>query len=212
MTSIIFDTREPTEKIKRIVDKLLESPSFKDISVKYEKLDTGFGDVKIENNDMVILIERKQIQDFMNSYGKGDLKEKLFAMRQNGTRTLLMIEGHYETKVGNPYMTAGMSSMKIQTYCRFLINQMEKGVWIYFTNNLFETLYTIFLIAENIDNMIYPSPSFKCGSTMEWLVQLPGVGPERLKKLKQKYKNPVEALKNVNEWANKTIMGILEQW
>lgn len=211
---IQIDKREPLDQIRPIMDKILRSGRF-DIEVKYESM--IYGDYYIKNGKLDMLIERKEISDFVGSHGKGDLKEKLFSMRQRAARTALLIEGHYATRTGcgDILLDRGKGLqpvMRLQTYVRFMTSQLEKQTWLYYTNNLFETLITVVYLAEYMPTMMAPNPSIKAGNPREWLVQLPGVASTTLTELQSKYNSPAEALQHIDEWADKRIMKILKEW
>jgi hypothetical protein len=238
MIKIIVDTREPGDKVKLLLDRIMSGDRFKNIEIEYKVL--KYGDYFIMNGNSTLLIERKEVHDFVNSYGKGKLREKLFMMKTKLNyagdphflddfteesphihkpihRAMLLIEGHYITKIGDPdiYLPreGGIRSvLKLQTYVNFLSSQCEKGTWIYFTNNLWETLLTVLYLAENLENIQNPKHSLKCGNPRELLVQIPGIGPETLKKLQDQYETPLEALANVETWGNKTVKEALKSW
>ena len=219
MVSIQIDRREPLEEITPIMDKILAAIPDLKIDVKYESMD--YGDYLITNGHN-LLIERKQIADFVNSYKghtntKGDLKAKLFTMRQQADSTALLIEGHYITKKGNGYLFLDRGNgpepvMKLKTYFRFLTSQMEKGTWVYYTNSLFETVLTVVYLAEYLPSLYAPNPSLKCGNVRELFAQVPGIGPTLLAKLQREYPDPKSALEHMDEWANRTILRSFEKW
>ena len=221
--SIQIDKREPLNEIRPMMTKILTAKK-SNIVVKYESLiynptkkETDGGDYYIKNGRLDMRIERKEIHDFVGSYGPGDLKEKLWYMRQKADRTALIIEGHYVTKTGNGQMFLDRGNglepvMPLQTYVRYLTSQQEKQTWIYYTNNLFETLLSIVYLAEYLPILHTPNPSVKCGNVEELLVQLPGLGPKTLRELQEKYTSPLEALKDAGNWMDKKQKRVLENW
>ena len=212
---ITIDSREKAHLVKPLIDKIIAGERFNKVEVVYTGM--KYGDYLLENEGVTLLIERKEIQDFVNSYGKGNLQEKLFHMRQIADRSMLLIEGHYTTKMGDPYIYTRWgadlhAAMPIKTYNRFILGQLEKGNWIYFTNDLFETLVTAFYMLEYLPALKAPKPTFKCGSARELLLQIPGVGSKTLQELQEKYASPLQALTDIDTWSNKTIKDALNKW
>ena len=214
VVSIQIDKREPLEEIEPMMKKILAATGFP-ITVTYKSM--KYGDYFIKNGKLTLKIERKEIGDYVDSYGKGELKEKLWHMRQEADRTALLIEGHYISKKGNGQMFLDRGGgiepvMLLKTYVRYLTSQQEKKTWMYYTNNLFETLLTVVYLADYLPTMQAPNPSIKCGNVEEWLVQLPGVGPISLKEIHEKYSSPLEALQKADEWMDKKQKRLLEKW
>jgi ERCC4-type nuclease len=213
--SLIIDSREKLDKVQPLMDKIMAGGRFDNIKIEYKAL--KYGDYRIDSNGKSMLIERKAVADFCSNYGKGDLKEKLWHMRQEADRAMLMIEGRFKTFEGKPdlYLYRGSDltpEIKIQTYVRFLTNEMERETWIYFTHSRFESLLSIMYLAENMEFMQNPKPSIKCGNPRELLIQIPGVGEDTIKKLQMKYKTPMDALIDLDSWANKTVKEGLNSW
>ena len=212
---ITIDSREKARLVKPLVDKIVAGEQFKEVEVVYKGM--KYGDYLLENEGVTLLIERKEIQDFVNSYAKGHLQEKLFHMRQIADRSMLLIEGHYTTKMGDPYIYTRWgkdlhAGMPIKTYSRFILGQLEKSNWVYFTNDLFETLVTAFYMLDYLPALKAPNPTVKCGSAKELLLQIPGVGSKKIQELQEKYTNPLEALADIETWSNKSIKDGLNKW
>jgi ERCC4-type nuclease len=209
MPAITVDSREQARLVDPILDELMMEDRFKDIVVKREKLD--YGDYLIEDGKINILIERKTIVDFVSSYAKGHLQDKLFTMRLTHDRTMLLIEGTPKIK-GDSIITYRDYGINRKTFLRFLIDQQEKGTWIWRTNDLDDTLYQVFLMAENLAHMVAPNPIVKCGNPRELFLQLPGLGAKKLESLMKKYDTPAYALAHVDDWATPAIKKALLRW
>ena len=192
-----------------ILDELMMETRFKDIVVERRAL--KYGDYLIQNGDFKLLIERKSIADFVSSYAKGHLQDKLFHMRLENDRTMLLLEGATKIK-GDMILTYRDHGISRKTFLRFLIDQQEKGCWIWRTVDLEDTLYQVFLMAENIAHMVNPGPTIKCGSATELLLQLPLVGSKKLESLKKAYNSPIEALEKIQEWAPSSTKKALSSW
>ena len=212
MIKIIVDTREPTRNIKAIMDKLLLGDRFKDFTVIYKKLD--YGDFYIENGDQNINIQRKAINDYTTSYG--GLPDQFLHLRMGAQRQALLIEGKYTTKYGKSQMwvdrgSGPVEAMRIQTSVRMLSRLQDDGAWIFYTNNLFETLVTILYIGEYLPMLETKGSSGKLDID-DILLAVPGIGRETLSSLKANYDTPYEALRNIDMWAKKRIKDGLESW
>jgi ERCC4-type nuclease len=210
---ITVDSREQARLVQPIVDDLLMEERWKDIEVVRQKLE--FGDYLVENEHTKLLIERKTISDFVNSYAKGHLKDKLFTMRLLADRTMLLIEGRTNIS-GDRIITYAHHGVEYgierKTMFKFLIGQQDKGTIVWFTNSLEDTLYQIFLMAENLGHLEAPTPSCKCGNPKELLLQLPGLGAKKLAILMEKYKSPTDALAHIEEWQTPVIKKALKNW
>ena len=209
MITLTIDSREQARLVQPIVDELMMENRFKDIVVERRAL--KYGDYLIENDGFKLLIERKSIADFVSSYAKGHLQDKLFQMRLENDRTMLLIEGTPKIK-GDEILTYRDHGISRKTFLRFLIDQQEKSTWIWRTNDLEDTLYQVFLMAENIAHMVAPGPTIKCGSATELLLQLPLVGSKKLESLKKAYNSPIEALEKIQDWAPTSTKKALKEW
>lgn len=209
MPTIVVDSREQSRLVQPILDELMMEDRFKDVVVDRRAM--KYGDYLIENGDFKLLIERKSIADFVSSYVKGHLQDKLFQMRLENDRTMLLIEGTPKIK-GNDIITYRDHGISRRTFLRFLIDQQEKGTWIWRTNDLDDTLYQVFLIAENIAHMIAPGPCIKCGNPRELFLQLPGLGAKKLESLMKEYATPADALAHTGDWATPAIKKALQRW
>lgn len=209
MPTVVVDSREQARLVQPILDELLMEDRFKDIVV--ERCAMKYGDYLIQNGEFKLLIERKSIADFVSSYVKGNLQEKLFNMRLENNRTMLLIEGIPKIK-GDDIITYRNHGISRRTFLRFLIDQEEKGTWIWRTNNLDDTLYQVFLMAENIAHMVAPGPCIKCGNPRELFLQLPGLGAKKLETLMRDYTSPAQALAHVDDWATAAIKKALQEW
>jgi ERCC4-type nuclease len=209
MPTIVVDSREQSRLVQPILDELMMDDRFKDIVV--ERRAMKYGDYLIQNGEFKLLIERKSIADFVGSYAKGHLQEKLFNMRLENDRTMLLLEGTPKIE-GNDIVTYHHHGISRKTFLKFLIDQEEKGTWIWRTNNLDDTLYQVFLMAENIAHMIAPGPCIKCGNPRELFLQLPGLGAKKLESLMTQYASPAQALAHVDDWATPAIKKALLKW
>lgn len=192
-----------------ILDELMMMDRFKEIVVDRRAM--KYGDYLIQNGEFKLLIERKSIADFVSSYAKGHLQEKLFNMRLENDRTMLLLEGTPKIK-GDEIITYRHHGINRRTFLRFLIDQQEKSTWVWRTNDLDDTLYQVFLMAENIAHMIAPGPCIKCGNPRELFLQLPGLGAKKLESLMKDYASPADALAHMGDWATPAIKKALQEW
>lgn len=210
---LTIDTREKKELLQPFLDEMLMDDRWKDIEVVRHKLD--YGDYLLEDGKTTLLIERKTVSDFVGSYAKGNLQDKLFMMRLFYDRTMLLIEGRYHISGDKivTYQHHGIEyGMKRQTMLRFFMDEQDKGTAIWFTNNLDDTIYQIFLMVENLTHMELPNPTCKCGKARELFLQLPGVGAKKLENLMKTYKTPMEALEHLEAWDSPAIKKALSKW
>jgi ERCC4-type nuclease len=213
MPIVTVDSREQARLVQPILDRMMMDTRWEGIELVRQKLD--YGDYLIEDGQTTLLIERKTISDFVNSYAKGHLKEKLFEMRLANDRTMLLLEGHPKLS-GDRVITFEKRGKEYgldrKTMLRFLINQQDKGTFIWFTNDLRDTLYQVFLMAENLAHMGTPTPTCKCGNPRELLLQINGLGDKKLAKIMADYKSPSEALAHIADWQTPTIKKALDHW
>lgn len=208
MTRIVCDSREQARLVQPILDELMMEDRFKDIVV--ERCAMKYGDYLIESDGVTLLIERKSIADFVSSYAKGNLQEKLAHMRMENTRTMLLLEGTIKIK-GDMILTYRQYGISRATFLRFLLNQAAKGTIIWRTNDLADTLYQVFLMAENLHKIRDPTPTLKIAMA-EWFLLFPGVGAKKLEKLRAQYNTPLEALKSIESWIPKEMKKEVEMW
>ena len=204
---IIVDTREHLiPEIKELLTTSIIGESVPEF--KFQCL--PLADYLLENSGHSALIERKSIQDFVGTYR--ELKKRLAKMRLlNYERTGLLLEGTYTVANDLVWLYEGnelKSRMSYKTMCNFLTHQQELGTRIYYTLSLEETIWKLIYIHNYLPKLDVPSPVMKCGNPTELLVQLPGIGSETIKKLKDKYDSPLEAINNLPNKAKQS----LEKW
>lgn len=204
---IIVDTRE--HLIPQIQDLLVTKIVGPDVP-QFQFKCLPLADYLLENNGHNILIERKSITDFCGSYR--ELKPRLAKMRKcEFERIGLLIEGTYTVANGRVFVREGselVDRMSYKTMSNFLTHQEELGTRLYHTMNLEETIWRIIHIHNYLTKLDEPVPSFKAGSVMEWLSEIPGVGMKSLQEMKEKYPTPLEALMNLPKRSRQ----LLEKW
>lgn len=124
---LILDVRE-----KYLIEELEKS-----VSIKKEQLELG--DIVFKKNDEIILIiERKTINDLKASICDGRHREQKLRLLGSGTskeRLMYIIEGDF-----NKSMDSKISGMPISTLIGSLINtQLRDNIKVYKTSSLFET-------------------------------------------------------------------------
>lgn len=212
MTKILqIDKREPIEKIKLTINKLIvKNKDWQDIEIIYKSL--PHGDYLLTNNDSTFLIERKTYHDFAGSYPL--LKERLMKMRMEYNRIGLLLEGEYIVKNGKMWLWEGRKAVPRLDYILFnnyLISQQEKGLHLFYTKRLSDTLARLLITINYLPKLDNPSCSIKIDNINEWFLLLGGIGEVTIRKLKEKYNSPMQALNNINEWHNEKI-NILKSW
>lgn len=203
---IICDTRE---KHINDIKELLVGPLSEIKLPEFQFRCLPIGDYLIINNNN-ILIERKNINDFCNSFM--GLKNRLAYMRLKNERTALLLEGPYHVVGGQVYVQEGNSfvpRMNYKTMCNFIMHQQELGTHFYFSMNLQESILKMVNIHDYLAKLNSPKPSIKCGNVVEWLVQLPGVGPKIVDNMTKNYLSPLDAL---NNGLPKKAKKILSRW
>lgn len=195
---IIIDTREKhIDKIKELIISIPNIPL-----IKFEKLDKG--DYDIQNCNRQLRIERKSISDFCNSYRI--LKPRLHDMRINNEYTALLLEGTYSMYNNMIWVLEGshmQPRMSYDTYVRFLTHQVSEGTWLLHTMGLEESIYQILILHDYLPKLNAPN-AIKCGNPTELLMQLPGIGTESMKKLKE-FPTPLDALQNLPKRAKDSL-------
>ena len=205
--TIQVDTREHLiPQIKDFLATSIIGPEVPEFSFKCLPI----GDYLLENEGHTQIFERKSIQDFVGSYR--ELKPRLARMRLlDYDRTGLLLEGTYTIAQGMVWIYEGgelKSRMSYKTMCNFLTHQQELGTRMYRTLSLEETIWKLIHIHNYLPKLSKPTPALKCGSVTELFVQLPGIGPKSVKKLKETYITPYDALLNLSGKSKK----VLEKW
>lgn len=205
--TIQVDTREHLiPQIKDFLATSIIGPEVPEFSFKC----LSIGDYLLENEGHTQIFERKSIQDFVGSYR--ELKPRLARMRLlDYDRTGLLLEGTYTIAQGMVWIYEGgelKSRMSYKTMCNFLTHQQELGTRMYRTLSLEETIWKLIHIHNYLPKLSKPTPALKCGSATELFVQLPGIGPKSVKKLKETYITPYDALLNLSGKSKK----VLEKW
>lgn len=205
--TIQVDTREHfIPQIKDFLATSIIGPEVPEFSFKCLPI----GDYLLENEGHTQIFERKSIQDFVGSYR--ELKPRLARMRLlDYDRTGLLLEGTYTIAQGMVWIYEGgelKSRMSYKTMCNFLTHQQELGTRMYRTLSLEETIWKLIHIHNYLPKLDEPTPALKCGSATELFVQLPGIGPKSVKKLKDTYITPYDALLNLSGKSKK----VLEKW
>ena len=205
--TIQVDTREHLiPQIKDFLATSIIGPEVPEFSFKCLPI----GDYLLENEGHTQIFERKSIQDFVGSYR--ELKPRLARMRLlDYDRTGLLLEGTYTIAQGMVWIYEGgelKSRMSYKTMCNFLTHQQELGTRMYRTLSLEETIWKLIHIHNYLPKLDEPAPVLKCGSATELFVQLPGIGPKSVKKLKETYITPYDALLNLSGKSKK----VLEKW
>lgn len=197
---IICDTREKfIDRIKSIIISLDDAPE-----VKISCLNKG--DYDLINGGKQLRVERKSINDFCGSYKI--LKKRLHEMRLQNEYTALLLEGTYSVQGNMIWVHEGnhlQPRMDYTTFSNFLLHQSSMGTWITQTMNFEESIKRLIVWHDYLPKLNAPS-SIKCGSSTELLAQLPGIGAQTLKELKEKYATPMDALLNLPKKANESLM------
>ena len=205
--TIQVDTREHfIPQIKDFLATSIIGPEVPEFSFKCLPI----GDYLLENEGHTQIFERKSIQDFVGSYR--ELKPRLARMRLlDYDRTGLLLEGTYTIAQGMVWIYEGgelKSRMSYKTMCNFLTHQQELGTRMYRTLSLEETIWKLIHIHNYLPKLSELTPALKCGSATELFVQLPGIGPKSVKKLKETYITPYDALLNLSGKSKQC----LEKW
>ncbi len=204
---ITIDTRE--HLIPKIKDMLATSIIGPDVP-EFIFHCLPLADYLIENNGHTFLIERKSISDFVGSYR--ELKSRLAKMRKlEYERTGLLLEGTYTVSNGMIWLYEGRNlvpRMSYKTMSNFLTHQQELGTRLYHTMNLEETVWRLIYINNYLPKLDEPTPAIKAGSPIEWISELPGIGPKALLTMQKEYASPLEALQNLPKKARQ----LLESW
>ena len=195
---ITIDTREPTDDIKSM---LVMDFFFADHDIEFKALPFGQGDYRLEKkNGEVILIERKTIADFCSSIfnKKSKLKQKLFLMRGNSSRSFLLLEGNYYIDPDNMLIYSDYApGIKYSTFANYIDHRSDEGTGIIHTQSLAETMKRI-VIMHDSDNKI--GPACKLQDVSQWLLAIPGIGRKGLDNLKKVHESPISALEEIAMW------------
>lgn len=205
--TIIVDSRE---KFIPIIKDLLASTILGSDVPEFIFKGLSIGDYLLENDGHNMILERKSIQDFVGSYR--ELKSRLARMRKlDYERTALLLEGTYSVRDGMIWLREGnelKARMSYKTMSNFLTHQQELGTRLYHTMNLEETVWRLIYIHNYLLKLDEPIPTIKAGSPIEWIAELPGIGPKALLTMKTEFETPLDALQNLPKKSRK----LLEKW
>jgi len=207
---LTIDSREPINKIK---DAMLEMASYAHFpNFTIEALE--YGDYLIDNNDIRILVERKEYKDYMNSIGN-DLSKRFLKMKQESDYQVLILEGQPPKIEEYVYYKCGINNnqgTRTIIYNNYMFSRALDGIIIMPTIDIKHTMLAILYIHDytsKIDKKSMP----KAISTKEMLELFPGVGRKKANKLSKNYKNMAEAMDNWREWiGEKNLFKFLESW
>lgn len=192
---ITIDSREPTVKIF----ELLRAERLNEKLFNVAALKTG--DYYIQNGQSIIF-ERKSISDFIGNWR--ELKQRLYFMKGESELVGLIIEGPwtvYENSVSPTY--ASDYKMPHDIFIKILTSFQMRGAFIYHTKNLRETIRTLYTLHEYLKEVTVEPPSRLKSLDMVFL-SVPGISKKSLKKIKETYKSPREALSDL-KWLPKNF-------
>lgn len=201
--TIVVDTRE--KFINKIKDMMVDHPEWPEIRFSCLPL----GDYLLTNDDAELLIERKSISDFCGSYH--ELKPRLHKMRMVCDNTALLLENTYTVR--NDYIWLWennelVSRMKYGNFSNFIAHQARAGTMMFYSMNFEESMQRIMALYDYLPRFAAPRTTLKCGSPAELLLQVPGIGPGNIKKLRDKYNSPLDALNGLTGKSRES----LEKW
>lgn len=215
MARIIVDYRED----KRIVKELYKH----NIDVEIKSLisaDYVMQVKDIENNVKELAIERKVINDFLNSIIDKRILNQLIAMKENFPLQLLIIEGEeniYAIRGFHPNSIRGMLSSIAIDY----------QIPILYTKNYRDTAAYLALIAKRLEKpkrhigLVSKRKPLTLKEQQEYIIEgLPGVGPTLAKSLLKKFKtvknvinakeNRLKKIEKIGEKKSKVLRGVLD--
>jgi ERCC4-type nuclease len=208
---ITIDTREPTEIVKL---ELMEIMKFGCVFPDWEIATLEYGDYLLKNDNISMLIERKEYKDYINSIGDG-LKKRLFHMHSIADYTVLLIEGlppYFEDNIfyqSSNYMER--SGVSVKAYGNFMVGTQLDSTFILQTINIRHTLMTIAYLYDYIGRIDKRS-DIKPFDNTDLISLLPGIGKKKANKIKAKYSSPLEALKHADEYLSEKDLTKLQNW
>lgn len=142
---IVIDNRE--HSFIKLVKAMVESEKF-DIEIEVEKMDLGDISIRTDDNEEILLIERKCVSDLASSIKDGRYKEQSY--RLNGYplhnhNIIYLIEGkisHYQNK----YTKVPPSTLYVTTFCL----QYFKGFSLIMTSNLLESTEYVLRMVDKL--------------------------------------------------------------
>jgi len=143
MINLIIDNRE-RELIELAKDK-----------IQFESKSLDIGDILFtdENNDIMLLIERKTVNDLKASICDGRAREQKARMLNCGIdpfRIIYLVEGNL-----NKPLNSKISNMAVSTLVGSIINtQLRDNIKVYKTSSLQETFFYIERLFEKLNNEI----------------------------------------------------------
>jgi len=206
---IYVDTREP----KNIFTKLQQ---LEDISPVWQKLDAG--DYYIPAEKYSLLIERKTVNDYINSVFNTQLWEELEKIKRAETGNdsklipMLLIEGdwHFILKYGKKQDKAAIGSV----YASLLSTIASWGFHVVSSPSLSWTPYVLSSFTKwlgrprRAEPPVYKPKAVSLDElSIRVLCSLPHISVERAKRILKHYGTVKEALDNVGWW-KKSIPGI----
>ena len=189
---IVVDSREASA-----APKVLKGLREADVDIRIVALPRG--DYIISDR---VAIERKTVKDFVYTLTRRHLFEQIFTLKEYYQLPLLLIEGYMP-------IVYKFSRIKPASIWGAMFSLAKGGIYMIHTTNYKETVD--FLVAaakqeqflEGRKPKVHPIKKFKslADAQIFFLSSLPNIGYEKAVSLLRRYQTPMNALLNVENWA-----------
>jgi ERCC4-type nuclease len=196
--TIIVDSREASTAAK-IVKGLIE----RGVKVRTEALEKG--DYILSDQ---CAVERKTVTDFVYTLTRRYLFDQLFRLKDAYPKALILLEGYLP-------IIYKFSHIQPAAIWGAMFNLAKNGIAIVNTKSYKETIDFLYVAARQEQIVEKRSPTvhaFKKTDTLSdaqvyFVASLPHIGREKATAILKAYQTPLNALINVDDWAN-TVHGL----
>jgi ERCC4-type nuclease len=196
--TIIVDSREASTAAK-IVKGLIE----RGVKVRTEALEKG--DYILSDQ---CAVERKTVTDFVYTLTRRYLFDQLFKLKDAYPKALILLEGYLP-------IIYKFSHIQPAAIWGAMFNLAKNGIAIVNTKSYKETIDFLYVAARQEQIVEKRSPTvhaFKKTDTLSdaqvyFVAGLPHIGREKATAILKAYQTPLNALVNVDDWAN-TVHGL----
>jgi len=153
----------------------------------------------------LILIERKEINDLLNSLAEKRIQRQLREMLDSGAESILLVEGWFTVDENLKIKTkSGLTGWNFIAVMDFLLSCQREGVKLLLSPNLGTTpaliasFYSYYQKSEHSALQARPKPTFTIDDLFSkriyFLMGLPGIGEEKATRILERFESPWEAL------------------
>ena len=146
---IVIDNRE--HSFIKLINTMTESGDFPNTIIEIEKLDLGDISIRTDENEELLLIERKDVNDLAASIKDGRYKEQSYRLKGyplHNHNIYYLVEGNIHT-FRSKYSKIPPSTLYVSTFCM----NYFKGFSLIRTYNLLESVEYVLRLTNKLHRM-----------------------------------------------------------